>query len=103
MNKDEYCINICKAKCCRDSVHGITCMHLCADSKCAVYAQRFKPEALESLAVAVQEHQGKLYTIICNRIEKLLRENTLTPEVVSQCCYAHPELLTKESQNEESS
>lgn len=104
MTKDDYCINVCKAKCCRLWDESKTCPKLGPDCKCTIYKERFGPDSPEEQVVGFYSSKSAdddghlmLKAFVCSRITKLI-ENKLLPEWVEKgCCYAHPELL--EDQN----
>lgn len=93
ISKDDYCIKVCKARCCKHKATGHTCAHLSADCKCKIYKERFAEGSADSEVVDVFVHSGRLLQLICERIEKLIATNSLDPEVRAQCCYADPSLL----------
>ena len=96
MTKDEYCINVCGAKCCTHSC-GRVCPHLRDDKKCAIYAERFADDQPDDQLVAITQSATSgdptLISFICTRIEVLIRDNRLPKAIADQCCYAHLELL----------
>lgn len=82
-NKDRYCIEVCKAKCCFTSA-GKRCPNLTAENKCGIYKLwkdnwcNYKTEEIWTVPI--------MYAI----------KNKLLPQdIAAQCCYAHPELLKK--------
>ena len=82
-NKDLYCIEKCKAKCCYTRA-GTRCPNLTSENKCGIYKLwkdnwcHYRTEEIWTVPI--------MYAI----------KNKLLPqEVIDQCCYAHPELLKK--------
>ncbi len=93
MTKDEYCFNVCKAKCCY-SPHGNKCPHLAADNKCSVYHERFTlgmPVKWKS-AEGYKAGKPRLRVLQCSGIEELIKTKALPPAIRAQCVYVHPEL-----------
>lgn len=95
MTKDEYCINVCGAKCCTNPADGKRCPRLGKDSRCTIYKERYRPGAPEVEAVALYVIGGKIKQFYCGQIETLLAQKQIAPEIAIQCVYAHPELLEK--------
>lgn len=94
MTHDEYCIDVCKAKCC-SIYHGpekVNCPKL-IDSRCSVYKERFKEGAEAKEIVGFVQIGGNIQPFICGRILDLISEKALPGWIEAQCCYAHPELL----------
>jgi len=58
---------------------------LTAENLCSIYEKRigFKFDGLRK--------DGTLITCVCTRPDRFLK--TLSPDVLAQCCVAHPELL----------
>lgn len=96
MTKDEYCINVCKGKCCyRD---GLRCAYL-KDGACKIYKQRFREGACDFVLVDIvqinQRGETKKVPFFCFNIQTLINEDKLSEDIKAQCVYAHPELLEK--------
>lgn len=94
MTHDEYCIEICKAKCCKlwdNKKESYRCIKLSSDCRCSIYQQRFGPGSL------INERIGE---IVCGRIKNVLKKKQLPEWIESQCCYAHPELLHETGTNQ---
>ena len=81
-NKDRYCIEVCKAKCCYTPSKK-PCPNLTSDFKCGIYNK------WENNTCGFTNN-GKWRTA---PIEYVVKNNLLPKEVLVQCCYAHPELL----------
>jgi|SRR6185503_13856675 len=82
-NKDRYCIEICKAKCCYTIVGG-RCPNLAKDNKCSIY-HLWEDNTCH--------YSG--YGLKTSSIEYAIEHKLLRPEIMEGCCYAHPELLEK--------
>lgn len=94
MTKDEYCISVCKAKCCYWHDVKKPCPRLTEDCKCSIYEQRFGPDSAHVEIVGwAEKYPGTVLPFICSRIEQLIKDKHLPDDVEAQCCYAHPELL----------
>lgn len=88
MSAKDYCSKVCGAKCCRAHdpiISPSKCPMLTAENLCSIYNRRIGFE-FDGLTKA-----GEIITCRCSRPERFLK--TLSPEVVAQCCIAHPELL----------
>lgn len=88
MSSKDYCSKICGAKCCRAHdpiISPSKCPMLTAENLCSIYERRlgFKFDGLRK--------DGTLITCVCTKPKRFLK--TLAPEVLAQCCIAHPELL----------
>lgn len=88
MSSKDYCSKICGAKCCRAHdpiISPSKCPMLTADNLCSIYDHRlgFKFDGLRN--------DGTLITCVCTKPKRFLK--TLSPDVLAQCCIAHPELL----------
>ena len=88
MSSKDYCSKICGAKCCRAHdpiISPSKCPMLTAENLCSIYEQRlgFKFDGLRK--------DGTLITCVCTKPKRFLK--TLAPDVLAQCCIAHPELL----------
>jgi hypothetical protein len=90
----EYCSKVCKAKCCKK--HGPIvlpnrCPKLTTANLCSIYETRIGFE----FAGVVRRPNGQLekVTCSCQPAEVFLKQ--LSPEVLAQCCVAHPELLNQ--------
>lgn len=103
ITKDQYCIQVCKAKCCYHPKYQIKCSKLTMDCKCSIYEQRFGEGSKEEQVVDFYQIKNKakdsidILPFTCSRISKLIETKQLAPHVEDQCCYAHPELLEKYS------
>ncbi len=107
-NKDRYCIEVCKGKCCTLYPPGeepIRCPKVLESGACSVYHKRYGELANEPIVVVGRwqskknkdvDGQPVVYNFYCGRIEEIIISGAMRPEVMSQCCYAHPELLEKE-------
>lgn len=100
ITKDDYCINVCGAKCCRYLNPERACPNLTPDNKCGVYQYRYTKDAPEFEIVGwykVKDNKGLtiIKPFVCGMIEKMLARNELPSLMKAQCCYAHPELLTE--------
>lgn len=78
------------------------CPKQAEDGSCSIYATRYAGDDPTPLVVVGQWKTDRLRTVdgdpvvmpfYCGRIEDLIGAGVLHPEVESQCCYAHPELL----------
>jgi hypothetical protein len=80
-NKDRYCIEICKAKCCY-TLAGKKCPNLSNDFRCSIHHLwkdnwcHYQTDDIHTLPITYALQRG------------LIRK-----EIADQCCYAHPELL----------
>lgn len=88
MTAKDYCSKVCGAKCCRAHdpiISPSKCPMLTADNLCSIYERRlgFKFDGLRK--------DGTLITCVCTKPKRFLK--TLAPDVLAQCCIAHPELL----------
>ena len=81
---DRYCIEVCNGKCCYYG-DGLKCPNLGSDFKCAIYSK------WKNNTCNYSPGRGHGTT----SIEDALKRNLLSAVIVAQCCYAHPELLTK--------
>ena len=91
MSAKDYCSKVCGAKCCRAHdpiISPSKCPMLTAENLCSIYSRRIGFE-FDGLTRA-----GETITCRCSRPDRFLK--TLSPEVVAQCCIAHPELLQNE-------
>ena len=99
MTPEDYCKDVCGAKCCIHPVDFVTCPYLNANKQCSIYEHRFvRPDAEEREIVGTyittdEKGNKKLKAFVCSRIKPLLDAGLIPNEVASQCCYAHPELL----------
>lgn len=103
ISADDYCIKVCKAKCCVIDAEKIPCPLLTPDCKCSIYKERFGEGSKEEEIVgwyqsSVLDSDGNrtIQPIMCSRILTILAEDNLPLDVRAQCCYAHPELLNKD-------
>lgn len=90
MTDKEYCSQVCKAKCCK--VHEplafpLKCPKLTPDNLCSIYEKRLGFE------FPGYTTDGRRITCVCSGPAQFLP--TLPPEVLAQCCVAHPELLNQ--------
>lgn len=93
MTRDEYCISVCRGKCCRIAADDVVCQHL-KDGACSIYRERFADSAPDSQCVGLYvDRAGELKAFVCNRIMNIIGKGLMDPEVEAGCCYAHPELL----------
>lgn len=95
MDKDTYCITVCKGKCCTLYPEGVRCPRQEPSGACGIYEERYAPEGSPDIVIVgfYKNRQGHLRPFHCGKIEQLLERNELPPEIRQQCCYAHPELL----------
>lgn len=108
MNRGTYCIKVCGGKCCTlypPNDDAVRCPRLSDDRSCSVYHKRYGELADQPVVVVGQWASKKnkdvdgnpvVYNFYCGRIEEIIISGTMHPDVKSQCCYAHPELLDKE-------
>lgn len=103
ISADDYCIKVCKAKCCVIQAEQIKCPLLTADCKCSIYKERFgegsqAEEIVGWYTSKVLDSDGNrtIQPVLCSRIETILKEDNLPLDVRAQCCYANPELLNKD-------
>lgn len=100
MTLEEYCSQVCKAKCCHTRT-GQRCPHLQTTCRCGIYAERFALGEPDKTVVArtreTDPATGKEYlrSWVCGRIAVLIRQGEIPQEIVDQCAVAHPELLQK--------
>lgn len=107
LDKDTYCIKVCKGKCCtlhHESGAKVRCPKLSADCSCSIYEKRFAPNAPELEVVGfyqIKKGDGSwtINPFICWQITKLIAHKQLPKEVEDGCCYAHPELLEETNHN----
>ena len=90
MTKDEYCIEVCGAKCCRVGPKK-RCPKLGNDCRCTIYESRFAADAPDLVTVGFIRWKGKKQAIECGRIETIL--DKLPRSITDGCVYAHPHLL----------
>lgn len=86
----DYCSKVCGAKCCKAHAPLLApdrCPMLTKDNLCARYATRL------GFTFPGRTIDGRSVTCVCQRSEVFLP--TLPPEVLAQCCIAHPELLNQ--------
>lgn len=88
MSARDYCSKICGAKCCK--AHGELawppkCPKLTTDNLCSIYPNRI---GFAFDGIATDGARGKC---VCSGPSQFLE--TLSPEILAQCCIAHPELL----------
>lgn len=105
ISKDDYCIKICKAKCCTLYTEGVAviCPKLSSDCKCTIYKDRFTPFAPDVVKVGEYslwlKNGPEKRNFYCSRVENLIAKNLLPDDIRAGCCYAHPELLKKDYSN----
>lgn len=88
MTSKDYCSKVCGAKCCRahgELISPSKCPKLTAENLCSVYKHRLEVR-FDGL-----KRNGELVKIACVKPEAFMPN--LPPEVLAQCCVAHPELL----------
>lgn len=84
----DYCSRVCGAKCCRAHPPLVSpphCPMLRSDNLCSIYEHRI------GFRFYGTKGDGRLVPCVCAGREKFLK--TLPPEMLAQCCVAHPELL----------
>ena len=89
MTHDEYCINICKAKCCRlfEEPNGDEkdrCRKLGTDFKCTIH-HLWENNTCNQTKETIGFETRPILRVIQDRL--------LPQWVEDRCCYAHPELL----------
>ncbi|TXH14213.1 MAG: hypothetical protein E6R03_09665 [Hyphomicrobiaceae bacterium] len=101
-----YCSRICKGRCCHftsPEEGDVPCPNLTKDNLCGVYRKRYA-EGMPDLVVVghyrsrtVKTLEGKAATrpFFCGRIEQIIAAGRMHPDIVAQCCIAHPELLER--------
>ena len=98
MTKDEYCIDVCGAKCCmwwKEKTVTHICPHLGKDRKCRAY-YRWKDNVCDETYTVL--HNNELYEIRTKSIMTMIEEKLIPDWVIAQCCYAHPHLLEEHVQ-----
>jgi hypothetical protein len=106
VTEQEYCREVCGAKCCHlrlpDEGEPIACPHLKSDNACAVYNVRYA-EGADDLVVVGYWQSRRYKTLLgqpaerpfwCGRILKLHAAGMIPPEVAQGCCVIHPALLS---------
>ncbi len=99
MTPEDYCKDVCGAKCCIHPVDLVTCPYLNANKQCSIYEYRFvRPDAEEREIVGTyittdEKGNKKIKAFVCSRIKPLLDAGLIPQPIADQCCYQHPELL----------
>jgi hypothetical protein len=108
MNRDTYCIEVCGGKCCTlypPNEEPVRCPRQLEDGSCSVYDKRYGKLGHQPLIVVGRWESKKItdveglpvvYNFYCGRIEEIIASGGMPPDVMRQCCYAHPELLELE-------
>lgn len=94
ISEKDYCSKVCGAKCCTIRPENITCSFLTEEKLCKCYENRFGPGSIRQAVMGfVTTASGGIKPFICGRIREIIADGALPPDIVAQCCIAHPELL----------
>lgn len=97
MDHATYCAKVCGAKCCYlYKPHPIPCPCLASNATCSIYEDRFREGSPAAVQVGHFLFKGELRPFICGKIMDVIQAGLLPKEIEAQCCYAHPELLTRD-------
>lgn len=98
MTKDQYCVEVCKAKCCKwwsikKQVFHV-CPHLdCNTSKCRVHDKwKDKGQCSETYTAFVK---GDLFEVQTMSIKEMIEGKLLPEWILEKCCYVNEEVLKK--------
>lgn len=102
MTNFEYCKNICKGKCCqiydKDKNLLTTCPNLSSDFYCLIYPNWIDDHCVFEFQADIGEKDldgsSILSKIKAEEMTNVLKYDLMPGWIRSQCCYAHPELLT---------
>ena len=95
LTHDEYCINVCKAQCCKyvKAPNGYAkthCSHLQDDNRCGIHSEWENNTCNHSYLVQIGKDTVWVQTA---NVEKVIGKGVMPEWMEEQCCYAHPELL----------